>query len=162
VQFSAELTKKDYAALRRYALFRHRRIWVVYLAVGVYVAWTSFPDNYAEDGGSFWSALVAVILLGAIATAVVAVAAMALVALLPDRPGAIVGEHVFTLTDSEFQERNPAGSMSVRFELLRRHETAKHVFLMTPTHVAFILPKHALESAPDFRRVVIEKTSLKR
>ena len=43
MELTVELTKKDYAALRRYAVFRLRKVWLVYLLLGAYVAWTSFP-----------------------------------------------------------------------------------------------------------------------
>jgi hypothetical protein len=73
-----------------------------------------------------------------------AIASLLLLAILPNRPGTILGKHVFTLTDSEFQEKNEISSMSVRLDALRRHETTKHFFLVTPTHVAVIVPKRAL------------------
>jgi hypothetical protein len=158
MQLSVDLTKADYAAFRRFALFRHRKIWLVYVAVGVFVAWTSFPEDYAAGGGALWSALVAVGLMGTAAAGLAAFAGMVLMALLPDGPRAILGEHLFTLTDSEFREVNAAGSTLVKLDLLRRRETAKHVFLITPTHVSFILPKRALDSAPEFRQLLTERT----
>lgn len=158
MQLTVDLTKADYAAFRRFALFRHRKIWLIYVAVGVFVAWTSFPEDYAADGGALWSALVAVGLMGSAAAALTALAGMALMVLLPNRPSPLLGEHVFTLTNFEFREVNAAGSTSVKLDLLRRYETARHMFLITPTHVGFILPKRALESASDFQRLLTERT----
>jgi hypothetical protein len=158
MELTADLTKKDYAAFRRYAMFRFRKVWLVYVLLGVYVGWTSFPGADPEQGLSLSSGVIAAVLLGLMAAGVTAIVAWLLMAILPNRPGAVVGKHVFTLTDSEFQEKNAIGAMTVRLDVLQRHETAKHVFLITPTHVAFVVPKRALEGAPEFLRLLVERT----
>jgi hypothetical protein len=158
MELTAELTKKDYAAFQRYAMFRLRKLWVVFLLLGAYVAWTSFPGADPEEGLSFSSGVIAALILGALVAGGTAAASLLLLAILPNKLRPVVGTHVFTLTSSDFQEKNSISSMSVRLDVVRRHETAKHVFLVTPTHVAFILPKRALKAAPEFLRLLIERT----
>jgi hypothetical protein len=135
-----------------------RKLWLLYLLLGAYVAWTLFPGADPEAGLSFSSGVLAALLLGVAVAGGAAIVSLLLLAILPNRPGTILGKHVFTLTDSEFQEKNEISSMSVRLDALRRHETTKHFFLVTPTHVAVIVPKRALEAAPEFLRGLMERT----
>jgi hypothetical protein len=157
IELAADLTKSDYAAFRRFAMFRFRKIWLIYVLVGGFVAWTSYPGADPEAGLSVTSGVLAAIVMGLIAVCLSALVGWLLLALLPNRPRAIVGKHVFRLSDSEFQETNDIGSTTVRLDMLRRHETAKHIFLVTPMHVAFVIPKRDLDATPDFSRLLAER-----
>jgi hypothetical protein len=158
MQFHAELTDSDYSKFRSYAVLRIRKVWVVYVLAGLFLAWEVFPGDYAKRGIPIAFALIFSVLFAAILSALVYLLSMILLAFLPNRPGNLLGSHTFTLTDSEFQEVNAAGSASVKLELLRRYETAHHVFLMSPTNVGYILPMRDLEANPEFLRVLRERT----
>lgn len=127
MELTADLTRNDYAAFRRYAMFRFRKVWLA-------------------------------VIIGVIAAAATPILGWLVTMLLPNRPAVAVGKHVFTLSDLQFQEKNDIGMTTVRLDLLQRHETARHIFLVTPAHVAFVLPKRALEAAPEFLRVLVERT----
>lgn len=158
MELSADLTKEDYAAFRRYAMFRLRKVWVIYVLVGICVGWASFPGADPEEGVSLASGVLAAIVFGVIAAGAAAAVALLLIAVLPNRPEAVIGKHVFTLSASELQEKNDISVTKVRLDVLRRHETAKHIFLITPAHVAFVIPKRAVEAAPEFLRLLEERT----
>ena len=96
--------------------------------------------------------------IAAILSCLIAVIAFLAVKILPNRPGTVLGAHTFTLTDSEFQESNAAGSASVKLELLRRYETSQHVFLLTPTHTGYILPMRDLQANPEFLNALRART----
>ena len=157
MELTADLTNNDYAAFRRYAMFRFRKVWLFYAFVGIFVGWISFSGDPIE-GVSFSTNVLMAVIIGAIAAGATPILGWLVMMLLPNRPAAAVGKHVFTLSDLEFQEKNDIGVTSVRLDLLRRHETARHIFLVTPAHVAFVLPKRALEAAPEFLRVLMERT----
>ncbi len=158
MQLSANLTKKDYSAFRRYAMFRLRKTWLIYLPLVAFVAWSSFPTDYAESGTSLLFAAISSLVIGLTAAGIALLLSLAVIAVLPNKPGTVLGEHVFTLTDSQLQENSDSGFVSMRLDLLRRHETAQHVFLLTPTHLCYIVPKRALQSAPEFLRILRERT----
>jgi len=158
MQLSANLTKKDYSAFRRYAMFRLRKTWLIYLPLVAFVAWSSFPTDYAESGISPVIASISSLVIGLTAAGIALLLSLAVIAILPNKPGTALGEHVFTLTDSQFQENSDSGSVCMRLDLLRRYETAQHVFLLTPTHICYIVPKRALQSAPEFLRILRERT----
>lgn len=158
MQLQAQLTKGDYSKLRRYGMFRVRKTWLLFVAFAPLFAWQVFPKDYAEHGIPFAFALAFSFLAGVIVSCLIMLLTVVIVAILPNRPGTVLGAHTFTLTDSEFQELNIAGSANVKLELLRRHETSQHIFLLTPTHVAYILPMRDLQANPEFLRLLRERT----
>jgi len=158
MQLNAQLTKCDYSKFRRYGMFRLRKAWLVYIPLAGFFAWTVFPKDYAEHGIPFAFALAFTLFLGLVVAGLTFLLSMAVVAILPNRPGTVLGAHTFTLTDAEFQEVNATGSASVKLEVLRRYETAQHIFLLTPTHVGYILPMRDLQANPEFLRVLRERT----
>lgn len=162
MELKAYLTKGDYTALRRFAMLRLRKTWLLFIPCAALFGWVCFPRDYATQG----IPLVAAIVLTSVVAMVVAVLlffiSMAVTLLMPNRPSTILGEHVFTLTDSEFQEKNGAGSASLKLAMLRRYETTKHVFLLSPTHVGYILPMRDLQTNPEFLRTLRERTKTER
>jgi uncharacterized membrane protein len=158
MQLHAQLTKADYSKFRRYAMFRLRKTWLMFVGFALVFAWQMFPKDNAEHSIPFAFALAFSLLAGVIISVLVMLFTVVLVTIMPNRPGTVLGEHTFTITDSEFQELNAAGSAIVKLELLCRHETSQHVFLLTPTHVGYILPMRDLQANPEFLRLVREKT----
>jgi hypothetical protein len=158
MQLQAQLTKTDYSKFRRYAIFRVRKTWLMFVVFVPLFAWEVFPKDSEAHNIPFAFALAFSLFAGVIACGLIMLLTRVLVALLPNRPGTILGAHTFTLTDTEFQELNTAGSASVKLELLRRHETSQHVFLLTPTHVGYILPMRDLQVNPEFLRLLRERT----
>jgi hypothetical protein len=158
MQIQAQLTESDYSKFRSFAAFRLRKLWVIFVGAGLILAYEIFPKDYAQRGIPVAFALVFSLLFAAILSGLIYLLTMILMAILPNRPGILSGLHTFTLTDSEFQEVNAAGSASVKLELLRRYETAQHVFLLSPTHVGYILPMRELHANPEFLRVLRERT----
>ena len=158
MQAQANLTKADYSKFRRYATFRLRKAWLLFVAFAPIFAWEIFPKDYAQHGFTLPFALTTCLLAGAIMSGLIFLVTTALVKLLPNRPGTILGAHTFTLTDSEFQETNDGGSVNMKLELLRRYETPQYIYLLTPTHVGYILPLRDLQANPDFLKLVRERT----
>jgi hypothetical protein len=161
MQIQAQLTKSDYSKFRRYALYRIRKAWLIYVVAALIFTWEIFPKDYAAHGIPFAFALVSCLIIAGIAACLIAFITTLLVKFMPNRPGTVLGPHTFTLTDSEFQEVNAVGSASAKLELLRRYETSQHVFLLTPTHVGYILPMRDLQANPEFLRVLREGTKAK-
>ncbi len=158
MQVKAQLTKQDYSKLRRFAIVRIRKVWLIYLPMAALFAWVAFPSNYAAHGMSFAVALTMTSLIALILSAIIFFLSLGLTALLPNRPGTVLGEHTFTITDSEFQESNGAGSASTKLDVLRRYETAEHIFLLTPTHTSYILPLRDVRANPEFMQALRERT----
>jgi len=48
MQLTVQLTKSDYSKFRRFAGFRLRKTWLMYIPFVALVAWTAFPKDYAE------------------------------------------------------------------------------------------------------------------
>jgi hypothetical protein len=155
MQLKTSLASGDYAAFRRFAMFRLRKAWLLYIPLMIFVGWTTYPRgaNVPLVAGLVGSVLVALVV-----TLIALLLSLVAVALLPNRPGTVLGEHVYTLTDAGFQEQNEAGSSTIRWDCLRRFETSKHIFLLTPTQVGYIIPKLALASAPEFAKALAERT----
>src|SRR5579859_6948504 len=106
MQIQSELIESDYSKLRSYYIFRVRKIWVLFLLCGLFLAWQIFPRDYAQRGIPIWFALVFSLVIPVILSVLIYLGAMILMALLPNRPGSILGAHTFTLTDSKFQQVN--------------------------------------------------------
>ena len=98
------------------------------------------------------------LVIPAILITLVYLGTMILMTLLRARLRSVVGPHTFTLTDSEYQEVNEACSVSIKFQYLRRYETARHVFLLTPGSVGYILPMRDLQKHPEFLKLLRERT----
>lgn len=158
MQVQAQLTKADYANWRRFAMFRIRKTWLVFIALAPIFAWEVFPKDYAKQGMPLAFALTFSLLAGVILSGLCMLFGILLVKVLPNKPGTVVGAHTFTITDTEFQEVNAAGSASVKLELLRRYETSQYIFVLTPTHVGYILPIRDLQANPQFMKVLRERT----
>lgn len=158
MQLNAQLTKSDYSKFRRYGMLRLRKTWLIFIPATLLFAWMVFPKDYAEHGISFAFALAFALFVSVVLSGLIFLLSTVVVAILPNRPGTVLGAHTFSLTDCEFQEVNAAGSASVKLELLCRYETAQHVFLLTPTHVGYILPMRDLQGNPEFLKVLRERT----
>ena len=158
MQIESHLTKADYSIFRRYAMFRIRKSWLLLVAFVPIFAWEVFPNDYAKHAIPFAFALAFSLLAGVIASGLIMLATMVLIAILPNRPGTVLGAHTYTLTDSDFQEQNTAGSASVKLQHLGRYETSQHIFLITTTHVAYILPMRDLQANPEFLKSLRERT----
>jgi hypothetical protein len=158
MQINAELTKGDYTKFRRYVVYRLRKAWLIHLPIAAFFAWTVFPRDYAQHGIPFAIAFVFAVLVGIVVSGFVFLVSLLMVSFLPNKPGTVIGAHTFTLTESEFQELNAAGSASTKLDLLRRYETKTHIFLMTPTHVGYILPLRDLQTNPEFVNALRERT----
>jgi hypothetical protein len=139
-------------------MFRVRKTWLIFVLFVPLFAWQVIPKDYAEQGVPFAFALAFSLLAGVIVSCLIMLLTVVLLTILPNRPGTVLGAHSFTLTESEFQEVNLAGSANTKLELLRRHETSQHIFLLTPTHVAYILPMRDLQTNPEFLRLLRERT----
>lgn len=160
MQLQSQLTKADYAKWRRFAMFRIRKTWLVYFLLVPIFAWEVFPRDYAKHGMPFAFALAFSLFTGVIVSGLGVLLTFLLVAILPNKPGTVLGEHTFTLTESEFQEVNFAGSASVKLHLVRRYETSQHIFVLTPTHIGYILPMRDLLANPEFLKLLRERTKL--
>jgi hypothetical protein len=158
MQLQVHLTKADYAKWRRYGMFGIRKTWLVFIVIAPIFAWEVFPRDYAKHGMPFAFAFGFSLFAGVIVSGLGMLLSFVLLAVLPNKPGTVLGAHTFMLTDSEFQEVNAAGSASVKLELARRHETSQHIFVLTPTHVGYILPKRDLNANPEFLKVLRERT----
>jgi len=158
MQVKANLTKQDYSKFRRFAIVRIRKVWLMFIPMAALLAWVSFPKDYVQHGMPFAVALSATAGVVLIFTVVIFFLSLGLTALLPNRPGTVLGEHTFTITDFEFQETNTAGSASMKLDVLRRYETAQHIFLLSPTHVGYILPLRDLQANPEFLQAVRTRT----
>jgi len=137
-------------AWQRFSLFQLRKVWLMYLALGSYAAWVAFPGIVNKNFAEIVMGSISALIVGAIVAVTTCVLSFLVTALLPNKPSSIVGEHVFTLTETEFNEKNSAGSTSVLLDSLRLYETSKHVFLVMPTNVGFVIPKLALQTSPEF------------
>lgn len=158
MQIESQLTKTDYSKLLRYSTFRLRKFWLFYVGVTLIIALLFFLMFSESDRTPVAFALLLSLLISVVTLALATVVAWLLIKILPNRPGTVLGLHTFTLTDSEFQEANAAGSASMKLELLRRHETKQHIFLFTPMHVGHILPMQDLQAHPDFLRMLRART----
>ena len=58
MELKVHLTKNDYSAFRRFAMFKLRKTWLMFLPLVAFVAWTSFSRDYANRG---WSLVIALI-----------------------------------------------------------------------------------------------------
>jgi hypothetical protein len=130
----------------------------MYLPLGAYAAWTAFPGVANKDFTAIVIASISSLIVGLIIAIMTLILSTLITSILPNKPGSIVGEHVFTLTDAKFQENNSAGSVSIALHSLKYYETPKHVFLVMPTNVGFVIPKHALETSPEFFRALKDRT----
>jgi hypothetical protein len=130
----------------------------MYLALGAYAAWTAFPGVANKDFTAIIISSISSLIVGLIVVVITLTLSTLITLILPNKPGSIVGKHIFTLTDAEFQESNSAGSVSTGLYVLRYYETSKHVFLVMPTNVGFVIPKHALETSPEFFRALKDRT----
>ena len=158
MQIQAHLTKADYSKFRRYAMFRVRKSWLLFVVFAPLFAWEVFPKDYAKLGMPFALALAFSLFAAAMLSGIIILLTILLVAILPNRPGTVLGTHTFTITDSEFQEINAAGSASMKLELLRRYETSQYIYLLTPTQAGYILPIRDLQANPEFLMLLRERT----
>ena len=140
-------------------MFRLRKTWLLSIPIAAALAWLLFPRGQVAAGIPFVFAVVVLFVVGLLLSAFCFLVALVIVSILPNRSRPTLGEHVFTLTDSEFQEVNAAGSASVKLNVLRRYETHEHIYLITPSHVGYILPMRDLQSSPDFLRMLRERTN---
>jgi hypothetical protein len=157
MQISAHLTKGDYSKFCRYSMLRLHKLWLMCVPSAAFFCWIVFPKDYAEHGMSFAFASGFALLIGLIVSGLLSLS-MGVTAILLGRRGTVLGEHTFTLTDSEFQEVNAVGATAVKLDVLRRYETAQHVFLLTARYVGYILPMRDLHANPEFLRVLRERT----
>ena len=158
MQITANLEKPDYTKFRIFSMFRLRKMWLVYVAFVPLSCWLFFPNDYQARHLSLAVALANPLAISVMNVVLVLLATFIVLAWQPNQPGTILGEHKFALTDTEFQETNSAGLASVTFDRLRRYETAEHVFLLTPTHMGYILPLRDLRANPEFLRELRERT----
>jgi hypothetical protein len=159
MQLAVQLTKSDYSKFRRFARFRLRKTWLVYIPFAALVAWTAFPKDYSERSVPLALAFGVALLVGVVISVLIFLLSIVVVAILPNRPGTVLGEHTFTLTEAELREANAIGSTAVKLEALHRYETTRHVFLLTRTHLGYILPMRDLQNNPEFLRTLRERTS---
>jgi hypothetical protein len=158
MQLHAQLTKADYSKFRRYAMFRIRKTWLMFVLIAPIFAWEVFPKDYANHGMPFAFALGFSLFAAVILSGLCMLLGLLFVAILPNKPGTVLGAHTYTITDSEFQESNAAGSAGMKLGLLRRYETSQHIFVLTPTHVGYILPMRDLQANPEFLKALRERT----
>lgn len=158
MQIQSQLTKTDYSKLLRYTTFRLRKFWLFYVGVMLIIALLFFVMFSESDGIPVAFVLLLSLLISVVISALTIFFTWLVMKILPNRPSSVLGSHTFTITESEFQEANAAGSASMKLELLRRHETKQHIFLFTPMHVGHILPMQDLQAHPEFLKMLRERT----
>ena len=158
IEIKANLETPDYTKFRLFSMFRLRRMWLLYAAFVALSCWLFFPSDYQARQIPLAVALASPLVISLVDVAMVLLATFIVLAFLPNRTGTVLGEHRFTLTDTEFQETNRAGLATARLDGLRRYETAEHVFLLTPSHTGYILPLRDLRTDPEFLKELRERT----
>jgi len=145
---NCNLTERAYRALRRYVLFRYRKVhWYYAVMLISLLAFVWFSNKSATPMAEKIAGLVGVIVLWLMFMVVFAVGWKILTRFSGGRFRGSVGPHGFEIGEERFVESNADGRTEVTLAGLRRvAETESHFFLLRKTGTGYVIPKRDLQS----------------
>jgi hypothetical protein len=150
---NCNLTEADYRAMRKYAIFRYRKMhWLFAAMLLPLLAFVWFSNKSETTMAVKIASLVVVIMLWVIIFLVLVVAWKLISRFTGGAFRASVGPHVFEIGDEIFTESNAEGRIETRAAGIRHiAETSRHFFIITKTGRGHVIPKKDMESFDAMR-----------
>jgi hypothetical protein len=148
MMINCNVTESDYRALRRYVIFRYRKVHWYYAVVLIsLLAFVWFSNKPATPTAEKVAGLVGITVVWLIFMAVFAVGWKILTRFSGGRFRGSVGPHVFEIGEDRFVESNADGRTEITLAGLRRvAETESHFFVLRKTGTGYVIPKRDLQS----------------
>jgi hypothetical protein len=152
---NCNLTDTDNQAMRRYFIFRYRKMhWfvaVVLVSLLTFVWFSNKPNTPVMEkiAGLMGIAIIWVVLM-----LIFSIAWKITMRITGGRFRGSIGPHVFEINEDRFIESNAEGRKEVTLAGLRHiAETHSHFFVFTKTGIAFVIPKRDLQNVDAIREL---------
>ena len=150
---TCNLNESDYRALRRYAMFRIRKIHWFYGALIILLCVTTWSGEKPDEAISRKICdLIGVIIFFALFACILLLILKVITRFNGGAFRGTLGKHVFEITEDLLIETNSNGKIETRLVGIRQiAETRDHFFVITTTGSGHVLPKKDLQSFDAIR-----------
>jgi hypothetical protein len=144
---NSNLTESDYRALRRYVMFRYRKLhWYYGLILVCLLTFSWFSNKPDATITEKISGLVGIMILWAVFMIVLLLFLKMMTRFRGGRFRGSVGPHIFEVGDDFFTESNADGKIEIRLGGIRHiGETPTYFFVITATGRGHVIPKKDLQ-----------------
>lgn len=157
---NCNLTESDYRAMRRYVIFRYRKLhWFFAVVLISLLAFVWFSNKPEATTGEKIAGLVGVAVVWVILMLIFSVAWKVIARFTGARFRGSIGPHVFEVSDDVLIESNSEGRIETRVAGIRHiAETSAHFFILTTTGRAHVVPKRDVQSFEPLRSLLSRVT----
>jgi hypothetical protein len=145
---NCNLTESDYRAMRRYVMFRYRKVHWYYAVITIFLlVFLWFSNKPETPTAEKIAGLVGVVIVWCILMVVFVVGWKILTRFTGGRFQGSIGPHVFEIGEDRFVESNAEGRKGITLAGLRHvAETDSHFFIIGKTGTGYVIPKRELQS----------------
>lgn len=150
---NCNLNESDYRAMRRYFMFRYRKMhWVVGIVLISVLVFVWFSNKPGATTVEKIASVVGVAIVWVILLFVFSLAWKIVSRFTGGRFRGSVGPHVFEIDENRVTESNAEGRKEITLAGIRHAgETSSHFFIFTRAGSAFVIPKRDLQSHDALR-----------